>query len=75
MPRKVRELEEDLRAAGFARRPGKGSHRIWQHPLVPELAVSMSGGVGDDAADYQERNVRKALADVGRAAQDRRGRP
>lgn len=41
MPRKVRELEADLRKEGFTRQPGKGSHRRWVHPLYPgHMAVS-----------------------------------
>jgi len=37
MPRKVRALKADLRRAGFTSdtKRGKGSHSVWQHPLVP----------------------------------------
>jgi predicted RNA binding protein YcfA (HicA-like mRNA interferase family) len=62
MPRKVRELKADLRKAGFTWRPGRGSHQFWEHPLVPDVPVVLSGHDGDDADRYQERDVRKALA-------------
>jgi predicted RNA binding protein YcfA (HicA-like mRNA interferase family) len=69
MPRKVRELEADLRRAGFTRQPGKGSHRRWVHPLHPGH-VAVSGHEGDDAKPYQERDVRSAIQVV-RDAQGR----
>jgi predicted RNA binding protein YcfA (HicA-like mRNA interferase family) len=50
MPRKIRDLETDLRRAGFRRRAGKGSHRKWVHPLVPPVTVS--GSEGADAKPY-----------------------
>jgi len=63
VPRKVRELEADLRREGFTRQSGKGSHRRWLHPLYPGYVV-MSGKTGDDAKPYQEREVRHALEQV-----------
>jgi predicted RNA binding protein YcfA (HicA-like mRNA interferase family) len=60
MPRKLRELEADLRKEGFTREPGKGSHRRWIHPLYPGH-VSLSGQEGADAKPYQERDVREAI--------------
>lgn len=63
MPRKVSELEGDLRREGFTRQSGKGSHRRWLHPLYPGHVV-MSGKVSDDAKPYQEREVRHALEQV-----------
>lgn len=60
MPRKIRELEADLRHEGFSRQAGKGSHRRYVHPLYPGH-VLISGREGDDAKPYQEREVRKAL--------------
>ena len=62
MPRKVRQLIADLEKAGFVNRGGKGSHRNFTHP--PGLRVTLSGGAGDDAKHYQERDVRRALAAV-----------
>ena len=62
MPRKVRELIADLEAAGFTNRGGKGSHRNFAHPKG--VRVTVSGGPGDDAKHYQERDVRRALAAV-----------
>ena len=70
MPRKVRELETDLARAGYRKRAGKGSHRVWEHSLVPE-SVTMSGKSGDDADRYQEKQVRDAIRRV-RDAQWRR---
>jgi predicted RNA binding protein YcfA (HicA-like mRNA interferase family) len=59
MPRKVRQLIADLEKAGFMDRGGKGSHRNFTHPQG--LRVTISGGAGDDARHYQERDVRRAL--------------
>jgi predicted RNA binding protein YcfA (HicA-like mRNA interferase family) len=59
MPRKVRQLISDLEKAGFENRGGKGSHRNFTHPKG--LRVTISGGPGDDAKHYQERDVRRAL--------------
>ncbi len=61
MPCKVRQLIADLEKAGFVKRPGgKGSHRNFVHPNA-QLRVTISGGSGDDAKHYQERDVRRAL--------------
>ena len=59
MPRKVRQLIADLEKVGFVNRGGKGSHRNFTHPNG--LRVTISGGAGDDAKHYQERDVRRAL--------------
>ena len=59
MPRKVRQLIADLEKAGLVNRGGKGSHRNFTHPKG--LRVTVSGGAGDDAKHYQERDVRRAL--------------
>jgi predicted RNA binding protein YcfA (HicA-like mRNA interferase family) len=60
VPRKIRELIGDLTRAGFSDRGGKGSHRNFTHPKVPQV-VTISGRSGDDALPYQEKAVRKAL--------------
>lgn len=60
MPRKIRELISDLKAAGFEDRGGKGSHRNFVHPDVSK-PVTLSGKAGDDAKTYQERAVSKAI--------------
>jgi predicted RNA binding protein YcfA (HicA-like mRNA interferase family) len=62
MPRKVRQLMADLEKAGFVNRGGKGSHRNFIHPNG--WRVLISGGPGEDAKHYQERDVRRALAAV-----------
>jgi len=59
MPRKIRELLQDLERAGFSDRGGKGSHRNLLHPCG--VGVTISGKPGDDAKPYQERVVRRAL--------------
>lgn len=71
MPSKVRELKADLQRAGFEWRPAKGSHGKWIHPLLSDVRVILSGADGDDARDYQERDVRKALTRL-REAEERR---
>jgi predicted RNA binding protein YcfA (HicA-like mRNA interferase family) len=60
MPRKVRELIADLKSAGFTDRGGKGSHRNFVHPRV-ERPVTIAGRPGDDAKQYQEGAVRRAI--------------
>ena len=62
MPRKVRELVRDLLDAGFyeIRGGGRGSHRKFSHVLYPG-AVTVSGGAGDDAKHYPEKQVRRAI--------------
>jgi predicted RNA binding protein YcfA (HicA-like mRNA interferase family) len=62
VPRKIRELIRDLQDAGFYEIPGggKGSHRKFSHRLYPG-AVTVSGGSGDDAKHYQEKQVRQAI--------------
>ncbi len=67
MPPKVRQLKATLAKAGFDRRPGKGSHTIWFHPLYPEIEVTLSGHDGDDAEKYQIKQVNNALKNTGGA--------
>ena len=67
MPRKVRELARDLINAGFTLIPGggKGSHRKFTHPDYPKI-VTLSGREGDDAKEYQEKQVKRAIEEVER---------
>lgn len=60
MPRKVRDLLQDLERAGFEDRGGKGSHRNFVHPRVRKH-VTISGSLSDDALSYQEKAVRLAI--------------
>lgn len=60
VPRKIRELARDLLRAGFINRGGKGSHRNFVHPSVPQ-PITLSGKDGDDALQYQEKAVRLAI--------------
>lgn len=62
MPRKVRELLRDLEHAGFVNCGGKGSHRNYQHPRG--VRITISGGLGDDAKRYQERDTETALREA-----------
>ena len=62
MPRKIRDPISDLESAGFASRGGKGSHRNFVHPRVAK-PVTISGKMGDDAKQYQERAVKRAIED------------
>ncbi|VGO16144.1 hypothetical protein PDESU_04734 [Pontiella desulfatans] len=62
MPRKIRELIQDLKKAGFADRGGKGSHRNFKHPSGTRITIS--GKTGDDAKKYQERELERALHEV-----------
>ena len=63
MPRKIRELLSDLRQAGFVLDRQKGSHRQFKHPKLAGV-LTVSGGEGDDAKTYQERQVSKAIAEI-----------
>lgn len=64
MPRKIRELIEDLKTAGFYEIiGGKGSHRKLAHARY-RGAVTLSGKLGDDAKPYQEKQVRQAIEEV-----------
>jgi predicted RNA binding protein YcfA (HicA-like mRNA interferase family) len=60
LPRTVRELIRDLERAGFSDRGGRGSHRNFVHPKVHK-PVTVSGQLGDDAKQYQERAVSLAI--------------
>ena len=59
MPKKIRELFEDLESAGFVNRGGKGSHRNFEHPKGSRVTVS--GNLGSDAKPYQARIVQQAV--------------
>jgi predicted RNA binding protein YcfA (HicA-like mRNA interferase family) len=65
MPRKIRELIEDLKNVGFYEIPsgGKGSHRKFTHAKYSG-ATTVSGKPGDDVKLYQERQVKQALEKV-----------
>jgi hypothetical protein len=52
-------------------RQGKGSHTVWEHPLVPSQLV-LSGSDGDDAKAYQERNLRAFLDALRRIQEEQR---
>jgi predicted RNA binding protein YcfA (HicA-like mRNA interferase family) len=61
VPRKVRELIAQLEAAGFIRRSGKGSHRNFSKGTV---RCTISGGPGEDAKPYQEKEVRRRITEA-----------
>ena len=65
MPRKVRELIQDLQRAGFYEIAGggKGAHRKFAHARYAG-AVTLSGQLGDDAKPYQERQFKRAIEQV-----------
>ncbi|MDI6793169.1 MAG: type II toxin-antitoxin system HicA family toxin [bacterium] len=65
MPRKIRELIQDLSDVGFYEiaSGGKGSHRKFMHIRYPG-AVTLSGKPGDDAKHYQEKQVRQAVEEI-----------
>jgi predicted RNA binding protein YcfA (HicA-like mRNA interferase family) len=68
MPKKIRELKKLLLKAGFTYRPGKGSHTVWEHPLLLQK-ITLSGNDGDDAQRYQEKRVMqdlKTLEEIGK---------
>ena len=59
MPRKIRQLIQDLESAGFINRGGKGSHRNFEHPKG--IRVTLSGKTGEDAKPYQEHEVKRNI--------------
>ena len=63
MPKKVRELRQMLRQAGFVEVDGKGSHTNW---ICTGYAgkLTVSGADGDDARRYQEKDVRRAIQEA-----------
>lgn len=71
MPRKIRELRADAGRAGFNHLLGKGSHTKWKHPLVPGTLV-ISGGDGNDARPYQERQLKEWLEKAHQAEQQQK---
>ena len=66
MPRRIRELRADLHKAGFTLDRSRGSHTVWKHSLISNVVV-LSGGDGEDAKPYQEKDVRKALRQLSEA--------
>jgi predicted RNA binding protein YcfA (HicA-like mRNA interferase family) len=64
VPRKIRQLIADLERAGFVLvAGGKGAHRKFRHPKYTGSVV-LSGGDGDDAKAYQEKQVRNAIRET-----------
>ncbi|MBS3963588.1 MAG: type II toxin-antitoxin system HicA family toxin [Methylomonas sp.] len=63
MPKKIRELINELEKAGFINRDGKGSHRNFVHRSLMKSVV-ISGKAGDDAKKYQERAVEAAIEEL-----------
>ena len=62
MPRKIRELIRDLEKAGFVNRGGKGSHRNYIHESG--VVLTISGKLGDDVKQYQEKLVKQKIVEV-----------
>ena len=62
MPKKIRELKQQLQKAGFISlsKRGKGSHSYWRHPSYSKPII-LSNKDGDDAKPYQEKAVNKAI--------------
>lgn len=67
MPRKIRQLKADLRRAGARIVRQRGSHATWQHPAIAGALVELAGHDGDDAHQYQERDVYDALRRIAEA--------
>ena len=64
MPRKIRELKQMLRKAGWMQIPGgKGSHSKFAHPRVRRI-VLLSGNDGADAKRAQEHYVKIAIEEA-----------
>ncbi|MDP6042746.1 MAG: type II toxin-antitoxin system HicA family toxin [Candidatus Latescibacteria bacterium] len=65
MPRKIRQLIQNLKRAGFYEISGggKGAHRKYTHSQY-HGTVTLSGKSGDDAKPYQERQVKDAIQEI-----------
>ena len=63
MPKKIRELKKLLLDAGFTYRQGKGSHQVWNHPLLSQPIV-IARKDGDDAPLYLEKQVNAARKEL-----------
>jgi predicted RNA binding protein YcfA (HicA-like mRNA interferase family) len=63
MPKKIRELKQLLRRAGFQELPGKGSHSNWIHSLYLGK-ITVSGKDGSDAKPYQEKEILGTIQEV-----------
>jgi len=61
LPRKIRQLIKDLKNAGFEDRGGRGSHRNFKH--LSGVVITISGKPGDDAKPYQEKMVKRKIAE------------
>jgi len=68
MPKKIRQLKQALRRAGFSElsKRGKGSHSMWRHERYKDLTVELSGKDGTDARRYHEENTAAAIAEAER---------
>jgi predicted RNA binding protein YcfA (HicA-like mRNA interferase family) len=55
----TRLLVDDPRSQDFINRGGKGSHRNFIHPKG--IALTISGQLGDDAKQYQEKDGAKKI--------------
>jgi predicted RNA binding protein YcfA (HicA-like mRNA interferase family) len=71
MPPKIRQLKAILRKTGAYQISQEGSHTKWKHPLLPSHILVLSGGDGDDARPYQEKDVKNMLEDIQRAKEGR----
>lgn len=63
MPPKIRELIAELERNGFVNRGGKGNHRNFRHSYCSKI-VRLSGKIGEDAKDYQLKQVKVALKEL-----------
>ncbi len=62
MPRKIRELIQQLEKEGFVNRGGKGSHKNFIHPKG--IVITISGKPRDDAKPYQEKLVKLKIQEL-----------
>jgi predicted RNA binding protein YcfA (HicA-like mRNA interferase family) len=69
MPKKIRQLKQVLRKAGFIERPGKGSHTNWTHPDYSGR-VTIAGKDSSDAKRYLEKEVEQAIEQIKEKGQD-----
>ncbi len=60
MPRKLRQLRADLKAAGAYIKTQEGSHQKWVHPQTNAIMV-LAGKDSKDAQIYQERDLKTFL--------------
>ncbi len=74
MPKKNREIKAKLRKEGFYKRPSKGSHTNWKHPLLPGVRITTSGKDGGEADPGLVKEVDDAIEKLNKIRDEEGGK-